>query len=92
MENSVCLYVALDQISAWFQEERCLYRRAGWTTMTLEYMNRMGEARDKLKAAQEKVAEITSNPHRSLMTRALHDAVEVYNEAVAEVIDILRDK
>ena len=60
--------------------------------MTMEHLERMANARDKLKAAQEKVVEITSNAQRSLFTRALHDAVEVYNEAVAEVIDSLNEK
>lgn len=57
--------------------------------MTMEHLERMANARDKLKAAQEKVVELTSNPHNSLVTRSLYDAVQVYNEAVAEVIDAL---
>ena len=60
--------------------------------MSIESMQRMGEARDKLKAAQERVVELTTNPHPSLVTRSLYDAVQVYNEAVAEVLDVLRDK
>ena len=60
--------------------------------MTMEHLERMHDAREKLKAAHEKVVELTANPHRSLVTRSLHDAVEVYNEAVAEVIDSLTEK
>lgn len=60
--------------------------------MTMEHLERMANARDKLKAAQEKVVEITTNPHLSLVVRSLHDAVKVYNEAVAEVIDSLSEE
>lgn len=59
--------------------------------MTIEHVQRMGTARDKLKAAQAKVVELTSNPHPSLLVRHLHLAVKVYNEAVAEVIDALNE-
>jgi len=59
--------------------------------MTMEHLERMANARDRLKAAQEKVVELTTNPHRSLVTRSLYLAVEVYNEAVAEVIEALNE-
>lgn len=60
-------------------------------TIPIHIVERMDNARDTLKAAQEKVVELTTNPHRSLVTRSLYDAVEVYNKAVAEVIDALNE-
>ena len=57
--------------------------------MSMENYDRILIARHRLKVAQKQVVEITSNAHRSLFTRALHDELEVYNEAVADALDAL---